>query len=129
MNRSCISERHYFLALAIPIVVVASWYLETKSGDQRNIKRKQNKIISCGPGSYMKVGIDMFVNNRIERTNNNDLSMNKKNSGTNEWMFTSSHPCPHRTGPGVAICMLAGHKRRFLKIQAPHNHESEHFFS
>jgi len=129
MNRSRISERHYFLAMAIPIVIVASWYLDTKSGAQRTAKKKQNKIISCGTNSYMKVGIDMFADNSIEKTDDNDPSMNEKNEGKNEWLFTSSHPCSHRTGPGVAICMLAGHKRRFLKIQAFHTYEAEHFYS
>ena len=129
MNRSRVSERHYFMALAIPIMLVASWCFDTRSGERHKTKKQQNKIISCGSGSYMKVGIEMFSENKIEKTDNNAGSINKKNGGASEWLFTRYHPCPHSSGPGVAICMLAWHKRRFLKITSIHIHEAEHFYS
>jgi len=128
MNRTHISDRHYFLVLTIPILVASYWYLDTKSNDQRNTKKKQSKVISCGTSSFMKVGKDMFAGNSMEMIYDEGLISNR-NRKSNVWLFTSTHPCSHRSGPGVGICMIAGHKRRFLKITAIHTREAEHYYS
>ena len=129
MNRSRISDRHYFLALAIPIVVVASWWVDTRSTNQRSAQKKQSKIISCGTNSIMRDGIDMIADNVTRKTGyGEEMTIEKYGAAKNE-QFTKSHSCPHGSGPGVAICMLAGHKRRFLKIVMVTTLEEEHYYS
>ena len=123
MIRSRISERHYFLALALPAVILASVCFDKKPDERHTSKKKQNRVISCRPNT-MKVGVAMFVDKRIE-TVDDKVGMN--NGGS--WLFTSSHPCPHRSTPGAALCMLAGHKRKYLKIHAFHTLDAEDFYS